>query len=84
VVLNASGTNRSSTRKESDAVPHSPIVFQVSIKVASSAGNSNVRTVGRPKRLSLSEPSASTTWPCAPSQLACRQPLEKFHWPVRR
>jgi hypothetical protein len=32
-------------------------------------GISSVRTVGRPKRLSRSEPSASTTWPCAPSQL---------------
>jgi hypothetical protein len=32
-------------------VPHSPIVRQVSSRVASLAGNSSVRTVGRPKRL---------------------------------
>jgi hypothetical protein len=33
-------------------VPRSPIVRQVSSRVASPAGNSSVRTVGRPKRLS--------------------------------
>jgi hypothetical protein len=65
-------------------VPHSPIVRQVSSRVASLAGNKSVRTMGRPKWLSRSAPSASSTWQCAPIQRACRQPLAKSHLPVRR
>jgi hypothetical protein len=61
VVLNASGTNKSLTQYESDAVPHSPIVRQVSSRLASFDKNSSVRTVGRPKRLSRSAPFASST-----------------------
>ena len=46
------------------------MVFQVSSNVACSAGNRSVRITGRPRRLRRSEPSASTTWQCAPIQLA--------------
>jgi hypothetical protein len=49
-----------------------PSVCQFLICVVLSLGIKSVRTVGRPKRLSLSEPSGSTTWQCAPIQVACR------------
>ena len=59
-------------------------VFQVSINVACSAANSSERITGRPRRLRRSEPSASTTWQCAPIQFAFRQPLAKSQVPLTR
>ncbi len=82
--LNASGTNTSSTEYESDAVPRSPMVFQVSCKTAWSAGNNRVRIAGRPSWFCRRDPSASTTWQCTPIHVACRQPLEKSHRPLTR
>ena len=66
-------------------VPRMPITFhEPSISVACATGNSSVRTVGLPAAFSRSEPSGSTTWQCAPIQVAWRQPEAKFHWPVMR
>ena len=56
----------------------------LSSNLACPIGNSQVRKVGRPKLLSRNEPSGSTTVPCAPIQLACRQPLAKSQRPVTR
>ena len=66
------------------ARPRNPIGFQLSSKIACSAGNSQVRIVGRPKRFKRSEPSGSMTVPWAPIQLAWRQPLAKSQRPVTR
>ena len=49
-----------------------PSVCQSWIGVVSGLGIRTVRTVGRPKRLRRSEPSASTTLPWAPIQVAWR------------
>ncbi len=66
-------------------VPRMPMTFhEPSSRVAWETGNSSVRTVGLPAAFRRREPSGSTTWPCAPIQVACRQPEAKFHWPVMR
>jgi hypothetical protein len=65
-------------------VPRKPIGSQLSSNLACSTGNSQVRIVGRPKLLRRNEPSRSTTMPCAPIQLAWRQPLAKSQRPLTR
>ena len=66
-------------------VPRMPITFHVSSSSATcETGHSSVRTVGLPAAFSRSEPSGSTTWQCAPIQVAWRQPDAKLHWPLTR